>query len=241
MSRFAFLVNRPPSPIADDELASVRRMSGATIIPIEMASDLPNLDSYDGVFISGSPFNFLSASKSPLQERIEDNIAVISDFLVANDIPTLGICFGMQWLGRVRGARTTARYPENISAPHVALTDAGRADQLFGQLPPTFRVYTGHSEALELSVPGTTFADAATILATGKNCPVQALRFGSNVYGVQFHPEIDEASLELRISVYGGTYYEAGEAARIHRNTYGVDVSAGARIIECFAQTYGRA
>ncbi|MFC5280318.1 gamma-glutamyl-gamma-aminobutyrate hydrolase family protein [Arcanobacterium canis] len=241
MSRFAFLIARPPSPIADDELAAVRRISGARITPYDLAAGVPDLEAFDAVMISGSPYNFLTQPKEPVQRQCETHLMSVIESLIAEDIPTLGICFGMQSLGRAQGALTTTAYPENISAVTIAVTSDGEQDPLFGKLGKSFQTFTGHSEALLPPSSGRKLSPDTAILATGEHCPIQALRIGKNVYGVQFHPEIDEESLILRINTYGGTYYEAGEAERISDATRGVDVSTSASLIQLFTQMYGTA
>jgi len=57
-------------------------------------------------------------------------------------------------------------------------------------------VFLGHKEAV------TRLPRGATVLASSAACPVQAFRFGENVYATQFHPELDVEGLCLRIDVY---------------------------------------
>ena len=40
----------------------------------------------------------------------------------------------------------------------------------------------------------------AVVLASSATCPVQAFRVGRNLYATQFHPELDLAGLDTRIT-----------------------------------------
>lgn len=102
---------------------------------------------------------------------------------VATDSPTLGICLGAQLLAEVTGGSVRHDTPE-IGFPTVRLTEAGRRDPFLGDLiddTPTFNV---HRDFI-------TVGDGATVLARSDLSPVHVLRAGRNVYGIQFHPEMD--------------------------------------------------
>lgn len=250
-NRVALLTARPRNEIAADEFAVIARVAQSSLQATQASlqapqpsliveqiflEDAPQLDlqRYSAFIISGSPYNFSTPlAKQTLAQRKTE--AVLEKFVqaaLARDLPTLGICYGLQAITVHAGRGTDSRWGEEISAPTISLTDAGQSDPLFGQLPPEFRVFTGHSECAD-AVP-----DGGVLLATSSTCPIQAMRFGANVYCVQFHPEITAPSLELRISLYDGKYFPAGMAQRIRANTSGVDVSAGEHLIAAFFERY---
>ena len=240
MKPIALLVARQPSAIADDEFHAIARMSGldeADLHRIQLSAVEPadiRLDDYAAVIVTGSPYNFTinDSQKSPGQLLTESNLAHVNAQILDRDFPYFGICYGLEAIGIAAGTELTGEWREEISPPWVELTEAATQDKIFSQVPTSFHNYTGHSEALA-NVP-----DGFTLLASSETCPVQAVRYGENVYGVQFHPEIDWDSLQLRINRYAGKYYDAGEAQRIYDNCKGRNVSAGATLLKTFVETY---
>ena len=94
-------------------------------------------------------------------------------------------------------------YGEPIGALPVRLTDAGRADPLFGAMPAEFVAYLGHKEAVARLPEG------AVLLASTDTCPVHAFRLGAHVYATQFHPELDPVAICDRIDAYSAHGYYA--------------------------------
>jgi len=73
-------------------------------------------------------------------------------------------------------------------------------------------VLLGHKEACDSTPVG------ATLLMTGKDCPVQMFRVGENVYATQFHPEGDAEEFALRVDVYANHgYFKPHEAQAIKK------------------------
>jgi GMP synthase (glutamine-hydrolysing) len=131
-------------------------------------------DGFDAVVVLGGSANVVEGHDY-LQREI--------DYLAANEKPALGICLGAQLLARSAGGEVLrARAPE-IGWFEVRLTADGREDPLLSVLPERFSAYQWHSY---------TFESPAHPLAVSDLCP-QAFRLGRHAWGVQFHPEVDEA------------------------------------------------
>ncbi len=110
------------------------------------------------------------------------------------EIPYLGICLGMQCLVKAGGGKVmkaavkeTGFVDPEGSPYRIDLTPAGRKDPLFGGLGKSFPVFQLHGETVELAASG------MELLATGKGCPIQAVRVGKNGYGLQCHFELTDA------------------------------------------------
>ncbi|MGH9559373.1 MAG: type 1 glutamine amidotransferase [Bryobacteraceae bacterium] len=104
-------------------------------------------------------------------------------------MPVLGVCLGAQLIAKAVGARVYRNPRKEIGWAPVYFTEAGRADPLFRgfESPTTFLHW--HSETFDLPA-------GAEWLAYSDLCRHQAYRYGKNVYGLQFHPEVTPEMIE---------------------------------------------
>ena len=244
---FLVAVCRPDGILARDELDSMKAIGNLedkdlhALSLVDAASPHPasdiDLDLYSGVIITGSPFGFEHPHDEKTDEhlRVEERIDALAAILLERDFPTFGICFGIQSLARASGAPLVQGFSEDLQAPEITLTEAGRRDPLTGTLPPTFYAYTGHADAIG-SIP-----QGAELLATGSHCHVQILRWGRNVYGTQFHPEITREGMHLRIDTYGDTYYPAEEKPAVIARCDAADTQPAHDLLATFIHHYKRA
>jgi GMP synthase (glutamine-hydrolysing) len=116
--------------------------------------------------------------------------------IVLRDVPFFGVCLGGQLLAAALGGVVGPASPPEVGVHDVFLTNGGRRDPLFGDLPGRFRVFGWHEDAFELP-------RGAIPLAGSIACEHQAFRFGANAYGIQFHPEVRPADLGRWASVPG--------------------------------------
>jgi GMP synthase (glutamine-hydrolysing) len=89
-----------------------------------------------------------------------------------------------------------------IGTVRCALTPAGRADPLFDGVPPELDVQATHEDEV------TRLPAGAELLATNGWSRVQAFRLGRRVRAVQFHPEMDAASMSAAVAARAGTLPE---------------------------------
>jgi GMP synthase (glutamine-hydrolysing) len=108
---------------------------------------------------------------------------------VAQNIPFLGICLGGQLLSTALGGQVKRHTMTEIGFFDVQLTEAGQKDPLFAGLPGYQKVFHWHEDTFDLP-PG------AVLLATSTNTENQAFRYGQRAYGLQYHIEIDNATLD---------------------------------------------
>lgn len=157
-----------------------------------------NPEMFSAIILAGSPFTVSAPEeqKSATELRVERELRDLLDQVVANDLPFLGVCYGIGTVGAHQGALVDGTYGEAVGATRVTLTEAGVDDPLFSQLPREFDAFVGHKEAI------TKAPDHLTVLASSPTAPVQAFRVGQNVYAIQYHPELDVESLSGRIRAY---------------------------------------
>lgn len=243
MKPFLLLATREDDAAADDEYAAFLRFTGLPEsllqrVRLERQPLGPvDLDRWSGIFLGGGPFNASDPphTKSPVQRRVEDDLANLLGALVRHDFPFLGACYGVGTLGTHGGGTVDRTYAEPIGPVRVTLTSAGRADPLLGDLPESFDAFVGHREAVR-DLPR-----HAVHLAASPTCPVQAFRVGRNVYATQFHPELDIAGLCTRIEVYKHAgYFEPHEAEGLKELARRSLVEQPPKILRRFVELYGR-
>ena len=215
LAPFLLLSIRGEDAAADDEYQAMMRFAGLDenglhrIRLTHRPLGAIDLDDWSGVILGGGPYNVSDPpeSKSETQQRAESELLTLVEEIVDRDFPFLGCCYGVGTLGTVIGATVDRSYPEPVAAVTVTLTEAGREDPLFAELPDVFDAFGGHKEAAS-SLPS-----EAVRLASSPDCPVQAFRVGANTYATQFHPELDLAGIVTRIDVYKNYGYFAPESA----------------------------
>ena len=132
------------------------------------------LAEHAGAIIFGGP---MSANDN--EDYVNREIDWISVPL-KEDKPFFGICLGAQMMVRHLGGEVKANAEEfaEIGYYPIRATNEGRKMM---EWPPM--IYQWHREGFSLP-------DGATLLATAAEYPNQAIRYGDNAYGVQFHAEL---------------------------------------------------
>jgi len=134
---------------------------------------------YDGVVVSGSQTSVYDD---------HDWIHAATDWFRrahAADVPTLGICWGHQFVAQALGGRVVDMGEYELG--YRSISRVGD-DPLFEGVPDRFTSFETHSDRVaELPAGATTLAR--------NDVGVQAFRVGS-AYGVQFHPEYDRETAE---------------------------------------------
>ena len=105
-------------------------------------------------------------------------------------VPTLGICLGHQVAAVALGGQVhTNPLGQQIGLTEVGWLDTAAADPLMAGVASPRRGIHWNSDIVTELPPG------AVSLATAPRGEVQAARFGPAMWGVQWHPEIDEPLL----------------------------------------------
>lgn len=110
---------------------------------------------------------------------------------IAQDFPFVGICLGAQMLATaVDGQSVRTPMPE-AGLVHVTINSQVKDDQLFGDLAGQVLPATGWHQDYIVDLP-----QDAVVIASTEACPVHAFRIGTNVYGMQFHPEVSVQTVQ---------------------------------------------
>jgi GMP synthase (glutamine-hydrolysing) len=151
------------------------------------------LASADMVLLGGSG-HYSAAGEGAWLERSLDVLREL-DRLAK---PTFASCWGFQAMARALGGRCIhdLRFAE-LGTIELQLTDAGKADPLFGALPAKFSGTAGHEDYV-VELPKN-----AVLLASSERVRNQAFRCaGKPIYCTQFHPEIDRRGIAERVAAY---------------------------------------
>ena len=105
----------------------------------------------------------------------------------------LGICLGSQLLASALGASVANAPRKEIGFYRVRLSDAAKDDALFHDAPGDFVAFHWHGDAFPLP-------EKAVALVSSTMTPLQAFRFGSRAWGIQFHLEADAEVLAAMLA-----------------------------------------
>jgi GMP synthase (glutamine-hydrolysing) len=135
----------------------------------------------DLLIVLGGPIGVYETEAYPF---LDDELRLLRARLGAGR-PTLGLCLGAQLIAAALGARVAPMGPKEIGFSPLTLSDAGRAGPLryLAGVP----VLHWHGDAFEIPA-------GAENLAATPLCATQAFALGTNVLGLQFHPEVNVAS-----------------------------------------------
>lgn len=158
------------------------------------------LEAYDGMILGGSESMYIHGGRMDNDPaRLLAMIALsrarnIMSYAFAEELPLLGVCFGHQLIAQMRGGDVTHDHAQMKSGSfEVSLTAAGKADRLFGELPPSFVAQFGHKDS------ATALPEGATLLVSADCCRFSGLRYGTRAYTMQFHPELTAREAIVRL------------------------------------------
>jgi GMP synthase (glutamine-hydrolysing) len=150
----------------------------------------PSLDGYDGVVLLGGPMSVNDMHQLP---HLVTEMKLIEQAM-ARDLPVLGICLGAQLIAKTLGASVYPNQEKEIGWYDVSPTNHAESDPLLSAFQETEKIFQWHGETFEIPNSG-------LHLAFSSLCANQAFRYGTNVYGLQFHLEVDEPMIHRWLRV----------------------------------------
>jgi GMP synthase (glutamine-hydrolysing) len=145
----------------------------------------PKLNTYDGLVVLGGPMNIDETEKYPY---LTFESALIAQAIDRN-LPVLGVCLGAQLIAKALGSRVYPNPVKEIGWYDLAPSPWAAVDSLFARFRTTEKVFQWHGDTFEIP-------REAVRLASSPLCANQAFRYGKNVYGLQFHIEVNEAMIQ---------------------------------------------
>lgn len=150
----------------------------------------PSLDGYDGLIVLGGP---MSVNDAIRLRHLTTELKLIEEAM-RRDIPVLGICLGAQLIAKALGAAVYRNPEKEIGWYDVCPTDHASSDPLLMELQKTEKIFQWHGETFD--IPKST-----SHLAFSPLCANQAFRYGTKVYGFQFHMEVDAPMIHRWLKV----------------------------------------
>lgn len=155
-------------------------------VELDAGEEIPSFDGYDALWVMGGPMDVWEEDRHPWLAT--EKRAIRS--AVERGLPYMGVCLGHQLLAAAMGGRVGKAPQAEVGVLDVALTDAGRRDPLFEGLAPVFKALQWHGAEVAATPPG------AVVLAESPLCRVQAMRVGRWAYGLQYHTELTQSTVD---------------------------------------------
>ena len=156
-------------------------------IELDEGEPIPRLDGFDALMAFGGPMDVWQEREHPW--LVAEKVAIRS-WVGERRNPFLGICLGHQLLADALGGTVKKMDVPEIGVCEVTLSPAGTSSPLFLDLPPVLPVLQWHGAAVE-RVP-----DGGVVLASNAHCAIQSFSFANIAYGVQYHMEPTECTIQ---------------------------------------------
>ena len=160
-----------------------------TTIELDEGEKIPNnLNFFDGMLCMGGPMDTWMEKDFPwlIEEKKK-----IKEFVVELNKPYLGFCLGCQLLGEAIGGKVVKTNNPEIGMLDVNFLDEKKKDMLFADFPQKITSLQWHSyEVQELEKN-----KDVTLIASSKETKYQIFRYKNNAYGIQFHIEIKDTTV----------------------------------------------
>jgi GMP synthase-like glutamine amidotransferase len=111
--------------------------------------------------------------------------------------PLLGLCLGAQIMSAALGGKVSANATKEIGFQDVKFTPEAAEDPVWNEVPTVINPVHWHGDVFSLPA-------GAVRLASSDITPNQLMRIGTNMYGVQFHLEIDYPVLRAMVETDEG-------------------------------------
>jgi GMP synthase-like glutamine amidotransferase len=158
-----------------------------TTVELDQGNEIPDLALFDFLLVMGGPMDVWQEDEHPwlIAEK-----RAIRHWVTELQRPYLGVCLGHQLLADALGGEVGAMSEAEIGVPDILLTPESALDPVFSRLPGTMPGLQWHHAEVAVAPPD------GVVLATNPACAIQALRVGSNAWGVQFHLEVGVSTID---------------------------------------------
>jgi GMP synthase-like glutamine amidotransferase len=162
------------------------------VVELEKGDKFPSLEGYSALWVMGGPMNVGDSDDYPwlLEEKV-----LIRHAVEDLNLPYMGVCLGAQLLAAALDGEVGFMSAPEVGLLPIYLTDAGCDHPLMSGLPETYHVLQWHGQEIMCLPAG------AKILASSPQCQVQAFAVDERTFGLQFHSEVTEVTVEEWVQI----------------------------------------
>ena len=162
-------------------------------VDLHANDDIPEPTDFDGLWVMGGSMDVWEEQKYPWISTEKQAIKRAIDV----ELPFLGICFGHQLLAEVTGSTISSSKESEVGICTVQKTEDGHKHPLLNNLhSQTNWIGIHFSEISQLSKD-------TKVLAHNNACSHQIIAVGERAFGCQFHPEVNQTTLEGWLAIPG--------------------------------------
>lgn len=163
-----------------------RQLKSQTVLGWDVDSKKIVLNDYCALVILGGAQGVYEVDKYPY---LQHEINIINAFIEL-DKPVIGLCLGAQLIARALGGEVLQNQQKEIGWFDIKLNQAATHDDLMMMHPQTAKAYHFHGDYYSLP-------PECVSLAESELTECQLFRYKNNVYGFQFHAEVDQDLIEV--------------------------------------------
>lgn len=156
------------------------------VVELDQGDAVPPFEGFDALIVMGGPMDVWQEDAHPW---LTAEKAAIRRWVMDLGRPYLGICLGHQLLAEAIGGSVGPGGSSEVGFGRVEITEAGRRDPIFAGFADHMDVFQWHSAEVT-SLPGD-----AEVLASNEACAVQAFRYRTHAYGLQYHVELTDQTV----------------------------------------------
>jgi GMP synthase (glutamine-hydrolysing) len=155
---------------------------------------------YDRVMFGGSELSFEGKNTTPdtgkETEIISENLTKFIHAIVQDTTPSLAICFGHQIFAHAHGSTIKHNTHRGKSGTfQITISKDEKDDPILSGITDKFYASFMHQDVVSVAPKN------AVNLAKGDRCACGILKYASNSYTTQFHPELNHNDLYLRLKM----------------------------------------
>ena len=160
-----------------------------TTVELDEGEKIPtDLSKFDAMFCMGGPMDTWMEKKYPW---LVDEKKAIKEFVVNLQKPYLVFCLGCHLLGEDVGGKVVKSKPSEIGILEIDFIKSKNNDLLFSSFPDKIKSLQWHSyEVVDLEKK-----KDVTLIASSAVTKYQIFRYKKHAYGIQFHIEIKDTTV----------------------------------------------
>ena len=159
-----------------------------SVTRFDIKPELPSIENFDWLVVMGGAMGVNDSEQYPW---ILSEIEFIKKAIYSGKI-VIGICLGSQMIASALGARVYKNSEPEMGFWPIKFSEAAQQDNVFRHFPSNQDVMHFHFDTY-------TLPEGAVAMAESSVTPVQAFRYGLNVFALQFHSELTESSAPIFI------------------------------------------